>query len=106
MGKSRGALFISLILFLACLVTIIPGSKADTTEPEYSFDEEYGFDFNAVNNVMSGTYVPTTVAIYADDDEGPHNSSYMLAVTFHTDGHLEDEMTQYIHPPEPRGLRE
>jgi|GEM_PF-1362098 len=66
----------------------------------YSFDEMFGFDFNGVHYVMNGTYVPTTVAIYADDDEGPYNSSYMLAVTFHTDGHLEDEADIYIPSPE------
>ena len=74
--------------------------NTDQNSPEYSFDEEYGFDFNAVNSVMSGTYVPTTVSIYADGDEGPYNSSYMLAVTFQTDGHSGEELTFYIPPPE------
>jgi FlaG/FlaF family flagellin (archaellin) len=66
---------------------------------DYYLDSVGGFDFNGVTNIMTGTYVPVTVEVGAGGDEGPFTYDHMLAVTFHTDGHTEDEQTRYYTVP-------
>jgi FlaG/FlaF family flagellin (archaellin) len=66
---------------------------------DYSIDAVSGVDFNGITNIMTGTYVPVTVNIDAGGDEGPYNYDHMLAVTFHTDGHSEEEFTRYYNVP-------
>ncbi len=66
---------------------------------DYSIDAVSGIDFNGITNIMTGTYVPVTVNIDAGGDEGPYNYDHMLAVTFHTDGHSEEEFTRYYNVP-------
>jgi FlaG/FlaF family flagellin (archaellin) len=66
---------------------------------DYYLDSVSGFDFNGVTNIMTGTYVPVTVNVGAGGDEGPYTYDHMLAVTFHTDGHQEDEPTRYYTVP-------
>lgn len=67
--------------------------------PDYYFDDYLGFKFNQISNIMNGTYVPTTVTIVHGGDEVSHNHGHMLAVTFHTNGHSEEEFTRYLMPP-------
>ena len=38
--------------------------------PDYFLDEAEGFDFNGVNNIMPGTWVPVDFSINAGGDEG------------------------------------
>ena len=66
---------------------------------DYSIDAVSGINFNGITNIMTGTYVPVTVNIDAGGDEGPYNYDHMLAVTFHTDGHSEEEFTRYYNVP-------
>ena len=66
---------------------------------DYYLDSVSGFDFNGVTNIMTGTYVPVTVKVGAGGDEGPFTYDHMLAVTFHSDGHQEDEPTRYYTVP-------
>ena len=68
--------------------------------PDYYFDDETGFFFNGVTNVMTGTYVPVTVTVGGGGDEGPYRYDHMLAITYHTDGHDENEMTRYYAVPD------
>ena len=67
---------------------------------DYSINAESGVNFNGITNIMTGTYVPVSVDIDAGGDEGPYNYDHMLAVTFHTDGHTEDEITRYYNVPD------
>jgi hypothetical protein len=76
-------------------ITNVPELVAD-----YSFNADSGLNFNGVTNIMTGTYVPVTVNVDAGGDEGPYTYDHMLAVTFHTDGHNEDEMTKYYAVPD------
>ena len=66
---------------------------------DYSIDAVSGVNFNGITNIMTGTYIPVTVNIDAGGDEGPYNYDHMLAVTFHTDGHGEEEFTRYYNVP-------
>ena len=76
--------------------------------PDYFLKDEPGFDFNGVTNVMTKTYVPTTVKIGHGGDEGPYNYDHMLQVTFMSNGYNNDDPTnegyvtlgtQYVSPP-------
>ncbi|HIL66079.1 MAG TPA: type IV pilin [Candidatus Poseidoniales archaeon] len=76
--------------------------------PDYFMKDGPGFDFNGVTNIMTKTYVPTTVKIGHGGDEGPYNYDHMLQVTFMTNGYNNDEPdlegyitlgTQYVSPP-------
>jgi len=67
---------------------------------DYYFDSLSGFSFNGVTNIMTGTYVPVTVKVGAGGDEGPFTYDHMLAVTFHSDGHTEDEPTRFYTVPD------
>ncbi|MBT5255440.1 MAG: hypothetical protein HOL72_06725, partial [Euryarchaeota archaeon] len=66
---------------------------------DYGFSGDTGFNFNGVTNIMTGTYVPTTIDVTAGGDEGPYTYDHMLAITFHTDGHSEVEQTRYYAVP-------
>jgi len=66
---------------------------------DYGFSADTGFNFNGVNNIMTGTYVPVTVDVTAGGDEGPYTYDRMLAITYHTDGHSEIEQTRYYTVP-------
>ena len=55
--------------------------------PDYYFDANEGFDFNGVNYIMPGTYVPVDFNIYAGGDEGPYTYNHQLVVNVLTDGH-------------------
>ena len=68
--------------------------------PDYFFDDEAGFSFNGVTNIMTGTYVPVTVAVNGGGDEGPYRYDHMLAITYHTDGHDDAELTRYYAVPD------
>ena len=68
--------------------------------PDYYFDDEAGFSFNGVTNVMTGTYVPVTIAVNGGGDEGPYRYDHMLAITYHTDGHDDVELTRYYAVPD------
>ena len=68
--------------------------------PDYFFDDEAGFSFNGVTNVMTGTYVPVTIAVNGGGDEGPYRYDHMLAITYHTDGHDDVELTRYYAVPD------
>ncbi len=76
-------------------ITNVPERVAD-----YSFNAESGLSYNGVSNIMTGTYVPVTVNVDAGGDEGPYTYDHMLAVTFHTNGHSEDEVTKYYAVPD------
>ena len=68
---------------------------------DYYFDDVIGFDFQGINNVLTGTYVPVEVNVGAGGDQGPYTYDHMLAVTFHTSGgHGEAENVMYVTPPE------
>ena len=67
---------------------------------DYSLDTTSGVNFNGITNIMTGTYVPVSVNIDAGGDEGPYTYDHMLAVTFHTDGHTEEETTRYYNVPD------
>ena len=67
---------------------------------DYSIDDVSGIDFKGITNIMTGTYAPVSVNIDAGGDQGPYNYDHMLAVTFHTDGHDEDEFTTYYSVPD------
>jgi len=58
-----------------------------------------GFDFHQVTNIMNGTWVPVSASISNNDSNPSSNSDHMLAFTFHTDGHSEEEHTVYLGPP-------
>ena len=67
---------------------------------DYYLDDVSGFDFQGINNVLTGTYVPVEVEIGAGGDQGPYTYDHMLAVTFHTSGgHGEAENVKYMAPP-------
>ena len=68
--------------------------------PDYFFDDVAGFSFNGVTNVMTGTYVPVTIAVNGGGDEGPYRYDHMLAITYHTDGHDDVELTRYYTVPD------
>jgi len=59
-----------------------------------------GFDFYEVTNIMNGTWVSVSTAISYNDSNYSYNFNHMLAFTFHTDGHSEEEQTFYVGPPE------
>ena len=59
-----------------------------------------GFDFYQVTNIMNGTWVSVSTAISYNDSNYSFNFDHMLAFTFHTDGHSEEEQTFYLGPPE------
>ena len=68
--------------------------------PDYYFDDNTGFSFNGVTNIMTGTYVPVTVTVGGGGDEGPYRYDHMLAITYHTDGHNDIELTRYYAVPD------
>ena len=68
--------------------------------PDYYFDDVTGFNFNGVTSVMTGTYVPVTVTVGGGGDEGPYRYDHMLAITYHTDGHDDVELTRYYAVPD------
>jgi FlaG/FlaF family flagellin (archaellin) len=68
--------------------------------PDYYFDDDSGFSFNGVTNVMTGTYVPVTVTVGGGGDEGPYRYDHMLAITYHSDGHDDVELTRYYAVPD------
>ena len=68
--------------------------------PDYYFDDVHGFNFNGITNVMTGTYVPVTVAVNGGGDEGPYRYDHMLAITYHSDGHEDVELTRYYDVPD------
>ncbi|MDA0925053.1 MAG: type IV pilin, partial [archaeon] len=68
--------------------------------PDYFFDDVTGFNFNGVTNIMTGTYVPVTVTVGGGGDEGPYRYDHMLAITYHTDGHDDVELTRYYAVPD------
>jgi len=68
--------------------------------PDYYFDDVFGFNFNAITNVMTGTYIPVTVTVGGGGDEGPYRYDHMLAITYHTDGHNDVELTRYYAVPD------
>ena len=63
--------------------------NVDEQIPDFAIVDESGFDFNGVSNIMTGTWVPTTVSIEAGGDEGPYNNQQMLKVSFYADGSTE-----------------
>ena len=67
--------------------------------PDYAFNDLTGFSFSGIQNVMTGTYVPVTVTIDGGGDEGPYTYDHMLAITYHTDGHDDVELTRYYAVP-------
>ena len=67
--------------------------------PDYYLDETEGFDFNGINNVMPGTYVPVDFTINAGGDEGPYTYDHLLIVELHSDGHTEAELPRIYTPP-------
>jgi len=68
---------------------------------DYFLDDVVGFDFQGIDNVLTGTYVPVEVDVGAGGDQGPYTYDHMLAVTFHTSGgHGEAENVMYVTPPE------
>ena len=67
-------------------------------ERRHYFDDEVGFSFNGVKR-LTGTYVPVTVAVNGGD-EGPYRYDHMLAITYHTDGHDDAELTRYYGKPD------
>jgi len=77
------------------------GNNSSNTIPTYYFDESYGLSFNMVSSIMNGTYVPATILI---DNYNNYSSTidHMLAITFHSNGHSELEITQYVAPPVSR----
>jgi len=77
------------------------GNNSTTTIPNYYFDSGRGLYFNAVSNIMNGTYVPTTVLIHNYENNST-TTGHMLAVTFYSDGHSEQKTTQYVAPPVSR----
>jgi FlaG/FlaF family flagellin (archaellin) len=68
--------------------------------PDYYFNDDTGFNFNGITNVMTGTYVPVTVSVVGGGDEGPYTYDHMLAITYHTDGHNDVEQTRYYSVPD------
>jgi hypothetical protein len=68
--------------------------------PDYYFDDVFGFNFNSITNVMTGTYIPVTVTVGGGGDEGPYRYDHMLAITYHTDGHNDVELTRYYAVPD------
>lgn len=71
--------------------------------PDYYFDDQLGFDFNGVSNIMPGTYVPVSVTVNGGGDEGPYRYDHMLAITYHSDGHDDVELTRYYDVPDYGG---
>ena len=67
--------------------------------PDYFLDETEGFDFNGVNNIMPGTYVPVDFSIHAAGDQGPYTYNHLLVVSLHSDGHTEIELPRIYNPP-------
>ena len=59
-----------------------------------------GFYFHEAINIMNGTWVTVSVSISNNDSNTSSNFDHMLAFTFHTDGHSEEEHTVYLGPPE------
>ena len=57
-----------------------------------------GFDFYQVTNIMNGTWVSVSTAISNNDSNYSFNFDHMLAFTYHTDGHSEEEQTFYSGP--------
>ena len=76
-------------------------NNSTATIPNYYFDNNYGLNFNSVSNIMNGTYVPTTVLIHNYENNST-TTDHMLAVTFYSDGHSEQKITQYVTPPVSR----
>ena len=77
------------------------GNNTTAIIPNYYFDSNYGLIFNSVSNIMNGTYVPTTVLINNYENNST-TTDHMLAVTFYSDGHSEQKITQYVTPPVSR----
>ena len=76
------------------------GVKVDNVAenvPDYYFDATEGFDFNGVNNIMPGTFVPVDFTIHAGGDEGPYNYNHRLVVDLYTDDGFQE--TERIAPP-------
>ena len=67
--------------------------------PDYFLDDAEGFDFNGVNNIMPGTWVPVDFSINAAGDEGPYTYNHLLKVSLQTDGHDEVQLPVYYTPP-------
>ena len=63
--------------------------NVDEQIPDFAIVDESGFNFNGITNVMTGTWVPTTVSIEAGGDEGPYNNEQMLKISFFADGSTE-----------------
>jgi flagellin-like protein len=59
--------------------------------PDYYFDTDSGFNFNGVTNIMTKSYVPTTVTIGHAGDMGPYNYDHMLKVSFKTNGYNNND---------------
>ena len=81
------------------VVMYVTVERVSENVADYSLDTVSGIDFNEITNVMTGTFIPVTANIDAGGDEGPYNYDHMLAVTFHTDGHAEEEFTRYYNVP-------
>ena len=58
-----------------------------------------GFDFYQVTNIMNGTWINVSTSISNNDSNSSSNFDHMLAFTYHTDGHSEEEHTVYLGPP-------
>jgi flagellin-like protein len=67
--------------------------------PDYYLDGADGFDFNGVNNIMPGTWVPVDFSINAAGDEGPYTYDHLLKVTLQSDGHTETQLPKLYTPP-------
>ena len=77
------------------------GNNSTATIPNYYFDNNYALNFNSVSNIMNGTSGPTTVLIHNYENNST-TTDHMLAVTFYSDGHSEQKITQYVTPPVSR----
>jgi flagellin-like protein len=67
--------------------------------PDYYLDDAEGFDFNGVNNIMPGTWVPVDFSINAGGDDGAYTYDHLLKVTLQTDGHTEVQLPRLYTPP-------
>ena len=67
--------------------------------PDYYLDDAEGFDFNGVNNIMPGTWVPVDFSINAGGDDGAYTYDHLLKVTLQSDGHTEVQLPRLYTPP-------
>jgi hypothetical protein len=67
--------------------------------PDYYLDDVEGFDFNGVNNIMPGTWVPVDFSINAGGDDGAYTYDHLLKVTLQSDGHTEVQLPRLYTPP-------